>query len=294
MILFDWGTYNALSKLPIAATLGMKLTEIPPYDFSRRSRGEDYFQQYRELASKAFTTVTAHAPYYNVVSTSKLVQERTTKALVAAVRKARLAGAQIFNLHLGWRAYMDHRDLEQAAEVLRLLAREAGDGMVISVEVPYTRRMLGLWDEIKALREMVGPDRLIASVQLENAWMLETGASEHGDFEEANRMADESFWTRILHRTLELSSGYLSLRFSQVIGFALGRRILKKRVPLGKGYPDLDPLARALARFMVKEVREKSLPLRMHIIYTGIPQTKYQDTITLYATVMREAVQYLK
>lgn len=63
MILFDWGTYNAFSELPIAAALGTKLTEIPPYDFARRSRGEDYFQQYREFASKAFTTVTAHAPY---------------------------------------------------------------------------------------------------------------------------------------------------------------------------------------------------------------------------------------
>ena len=294
MILFDWGTYNGLTKLPIAATLGMKLTEIPPYDFSRRSRGEDYFTQYRELASKAFTTITAHAPYYNVVSTSKYVQERTTKALVAAVRKARLAGAQIFNLHLGWRAYMDHRDLEVAAEVLKRLAEEAGPGMLISVEVPYTRRMLGTWEEVKALREMVGPERLIVSVQLENAWMLETGASEHGDFEAANRMADEEFWTRILAKTLELSHEYLSLRFSQVVGFALGRRILKKRVPLGKGYPDLGPLARALARFMVREVRDKNLPLKMHVIYTGIPETKYRDTITLYAEIMKEAVQYLR
>ena len=83
------------------------------------------------------------------------------------------------------------------------------------------------------------------------------------------------------------------LRFSQVVGFALGRRMLKKRVPLGKGYPDLAPLARALARFMVKEVREKELPLRMNLIYTGIPETKYRDTVALYAEVMKEAVQYL-
>ena len=69
MILFDWGTYNGLTTLVKAATLGMKLTEIPPYDFSRRSRRLEYFQQYRELATKAFTTITAHAPYYNVVST---------------------------------------------------------------------------------------------------------------------------------------------------------------------------------------------------------------------------------
>ncbi len=292
MILFDWGTYNGLSKLSIAATLGMKLTEIPPYDFSRRSVGDDYFESYREFAAKAFTTITAHAPYYNVVSVNPDVQRRTTRALVAAIKRARLGGAQIFNLHLGWRAFMDNRDLERVAEVLKALAEAAPDVM-ISVEVPYTRRMLGLWDEVKALREMVGEDRLIVSVQLENVWMLETGAGDTGLFEKANAEADESFWDNILHKTLKLSTRFLSLRFSQVIGMALGRRVIKKRVPLGKGYPELHSLARALARFMVREVRDKELDIRMHLIYTGPTETKYRDTIMLYAEVMKEAVAYL-
>ena len=78
-----------------------------------------------------------------------------------------------------------------------------------------------------------------------------------------------------------------------MIGFAFGRRILKKRVPLGKGYPDLEPLSRALARFIVKEVREKDLPLSMHIIYTGPPESKYRDTIMLYAAIMIEAAAHL-
>ncbi len=288
MLLFDWGTYNGLTKLRAAATLGTKLTEIPPYDFSRR-RPDEYFTSYRELASKAFTTITAHGPYYNVVSTNKAVQESVTKALLNAVRKAKLAGAEIFNLHLGWRAFFDDRDLEVASKVLKSLSEH----MLISVEVPYTKRMLGLWEEVKALREMVGEDRLIVSVQLENAWLLETGASETGDFEGADRQATVEFWKDILMKTLQLSKGFLSLRFSQVIGFALGRRILKKRVPLGKGYPDLAPLAKALAEFMVKEVREKEVPLRMHLIYTGLPKTKYRDTITLYAEVMKEVVNFL-
>ncbi len=292
MILFDWGTYNGLTKLPTASTLGMKLTEIPPYDLSRR-KPEDYFENYGKVAREAFTTITAHAPYYNVVSTSRAVQETTTRAFLVALQRAKLAGAQIFNLHLGWRAYMDHRDLEEAGQVLRRLAEEAGSDTVISVEVPYTSRMLGLWDEIRELRQMVGEDRLIVSVQLENAWLLETGASETGDFEGANSRATVDFWKDLLRRAMELSSGYLSLRFSQVIGFAIGRRILKKRVPLGKGYPDLEPLAQALAEFMVKEVREKQVPLRMHLIYTGPPETKYRDTITLYAEVMKQAVKHL-
>ena len=70
MILFDWGIYNALNTLPKAAMLCMRLTEIPPWDFSRRMRGREYFGSYRDFAGKAFTTITAHAPYYNLVSDS--------------------------------------------------------------------------------------------------------------------------------------------------------------------------------------------------------------------------------
>ena len=85
----------------------------------------------------------------------------------------------------------------------------------------------------------------------------------------------------------------MSLRFSQVTGFYFGRRLLKKRVPLGRGYPDLGPLAKALAEFMVKEVKEKELPLKMHLIYIGPTETKYRDTIHLYATIMKEASEHL-
>jgi endonuclease IV len=293
MILFDWGTYNALSKLSTAATLGMKLTEIPPYEFSRKARDEEYFKQYAAYAREAFTTITAHAPYYNVVSRDREVMERSWKALLAAAKKAKVGGAEIFNLHLGWRAFMDDRDLEYAGEFLKKLVDTAWPEMIVSVEVPYTRRMIGLWDEVKALREMVGEDKLIVSVQLENAWMLETGASETGDFEGANARTSRDYWLSVLEKALSLSERFLSLRFSQVMGFALGSRILKKRVPLGRGYPDLEPLARALAEFMVKRVRGKGLELRMHIIYTGTPKTKYKDTIHLYATIMKEAVEYL-
>ncbi len=292
MILFDWGTYNGLTTLVKAATLGMKLTEIPPYDFSRRSRRLEYFQQYRELATKAFTTITAHAPYYNVVSTVPEVYERSKKALVAAAKKAREAGAEIFNLHLGWRAWMDNRDIEQAAEVVKAILDEVPD-IVVTLETMYSRRMLGTFDDIKAIIETVGSDRVQVSTQLENVFMLETGAAEHGNFEAANRSVDEAFWRNVLQKTLSLSTKYLSLRFSQVVGFALGRRVLKKRVPLGKGYPDLEPLARALADFMVHEIREKNLEMRMHLIYTGPPETKYRDTIMLYAKVMSEVVPHL-
>ena len=290
VVLFDWGTYNGLTKLPLAAALGMKLTEIPPYDLARR-RDESYFDQYREQARKAFTTITGHAPYYNVVSIDRDIMEKSWRGLIAGARRAKRAGAEIYNLHLGWRAFMDHRDLDYTVEFLRKLTSEVD--ILVSVEVPYTRRMLGTWEEVRHIREAVGEDKVIVSVQLENAWMLDTGAGDTGRFEEANRLATEDYWMGVLRRTLENTSQFLSLRFSQVVAFAFGRRVLKKRVPLGKGYPDVDPLARALARFMAREVRAKGLGLRMHIIYTGPTETKYHDTINLYATIMTHAVQHL-
>jgi len=293
MLLFDWGTYNSLHTLNKAATLGMKLTEIPPADFSRRSRGPEYFESYREFASKAFTTVTAHAPYYNVVSFSKSVSEKVLKAMKAAIRNAALAGAEIFNLHLGWKAFGGDKDIELASEFIRELLKDAPQNIYISLETTYTRRQLGSIDEIRAIIESVGSDRVIISLQLENVFMYETGIDEHGNFHRADAEVDVNFWTNILKKALPLSRGFLSLRFAQVTGIYFGRRLLKKRVPLGKGYPSVGPLAEALARFMIKEVREKELPLRMHLIYTGVPETKYEDAIALYAEIMKRVVQHL-
>ncbi len=293
MLLFDWGTYNSLHTLSKAATLGMKLTEIPPADFSRRSRGLEYFESYREFASKAFTTVTAHAPYYNVVSFSNSVSERVLKAMRAALRNAALAGAEVFNIHLGWKAFGGDRDIELASEFTKELLKDAPQNIYISLETTYTKRQLGSIDEIRAIIESIGSDRVIISLQLENVFMYETGVDEHGNFHRADAEANMAFWTNILKKALPLSRGFLSLRFAQVTGIYFGRRLLKKRVPLGKGYPSVGPLAEALARFMIKEVREKELPLRMHLIYTGVPETKYEDSIALYAEIMKRVVQHL-
>ncbi len=293
MILFDWGTYNGLSTLMKAAILGTKLTEIPPRDFSRRGRGDEYFTSYREFASKAFTTITAHGPYYNLVSDVPEIHRRVVKALKIAVRRAGLAGAEIFNLHIGWRVYMDQRDLEKVAELVKSLLEDAPENMYISLETTYTRRQVGSLDEIKAIIEMVGSERVIPSLQLENVFMYEKRIDQHGNFIQADKEVDKEFWLNILGRALKLSHGFLSLRFSQVTGVYFGRRLLKKRVPLGKGYPNIEPLAEALAEFMVKEIRYKELPLRIHIIYTGPPETKYEDTIALYAEIMKRVVKHL-
>jgi hypothetical protein len=294
MILFDWGTYNALNTLLKAAVLGMRLTEIPPWDFSRKSRGMDYFEAYRDFASKAFTTVIAHGPYYNLISDHPDITKRVEKALKAAIKKAATAGVHVFNLHIGWRVFMDQRDLEAVADIVKKLLEAAPENMYISLETTYTRRQVGSLDEIKSIIEMTDSDRVIPSLQLENVFMYETRIDQHGNFILADKQVNKEFWLNILRKALEISKGYLSLRFSQVTGVYFGRRLLKKRVPLGKGYPSIGPLADALAEFMVKEVREKGLALRMHIIYTGPPETKYEDTIDLYATIMRRVVQHLR
>ncbi len=291
MILFDWGTYNGLGKLKIAATLGLKLTEIPPRDLAYR-RDNSYFESYREFATKAFTTITAHAPYYNVVSVDRETMEKSWRGLIAGAERAKLAGAEIYNMHLGWRAYMDQRDIDYTVDFLKKLFEKVPD-IIVSIEVPYTKRMLGDWEEIRHIREAIGEEKVIVSVQLENAWLYETGAGDTGMLEEANTQATVEFWYKMLEKALKLSHGYLSLRFSQIIAFAFGRRVLKKRTPLGKGYPDLEPLSQAIGEFLVKSIRHKGIPVRAHVIYTGPPETKYKDTIALYASIMQEAIRHL-
>lgn len=177
---------NALSNLYKAATLGMKLTEIPPREFSRKSRGDDYFVEYGKFAKEAFTTVTAHAPYYNIVSEVPAVKENVLKAMKDAVRKAGIAGATIFNLHLGWKVYGDERDVEEVGDFIKQLLDVAPEGMLISIETTYTRAQLGSIEEIKKIIEYVGSDRVIISAQLENVFMYEFKIDQHGNFHASN------------------------------------------------------------------------------------------------------------
>ncbi|NPA86302.1 MAG: TIM barrel protein [bacterium] len=290
-VLFDWGTYNALSTLRNAELIGCKLTEIPPYEFSRRSRTEQYFESYRKACEGVFTTVTAHAPYYAIVSDRPDSLERSLRGLKRAVRMARIAGAEIFNLHIGGILEDREKAIDVAADSVKQLLQEAGD-MYISLETTYTYHLLGSIEDIRAIIEKVGSEKVIISLQLENDFMRELGVWKDGNFIRANSEATEDFWINLFRKALELGGGFLSLRFSQVTGVYLRRFLLKKRVPLGKGYPDVRPLARALARFLVR-LLEGGYKVRAHLIYTGRPETKYRDTIELYSAVMKEAVEYL-
>ncbi len=267
----------------------MKLTEIPPHDLTRRAHGEDYFREYARLARESFTTVTAHGPYYNLVSRSPYTQARVVKAFREAARRAVLAGAEVFNIHLGWRVYHDDRDIDAAAEVIKAILEVLPSNVYLSLEVTYTRHQLGTFEDIRAIMEKVGDPRLTISNQLENSFILLTRVYETGDFIGADRRVDKSFWLKVLEETEKLSRGFFSLRFSQVTGIYFGGKLLKKRTPLGAGYPRLEPLAEAIAEYLVRLQSRRPGELRAHVIYTGPWETKYEDSVRLYYEIARRA-----
>ncbi len=292
MALFDWGTYNGKSKLHIAELLGMRLTEIPPYDFTRRKYGEEYFREYAEL-SKAFTTVTAHAPYYSTVSEDERVLEGARRGLVSSAKKAEIANAEIFNMHLGGKLEDTERTIEVASETVKEIIRNT-EKIKVSLETTYSRYLLGSLEEIRAIIESVNSDRVIVSLQLENDWMREKDVYRTGLFSIADSKTDESFWYGLLKKAMSFCQDYLSLRFSQITGVKLRGMVVKKRVPLGMGYPNVDVLTNALARFIIKEIYEEELPTEIHLIYTGLPENKYVDCVKLYSLLANKLVPYLQ
>ncbi len=292
MPLFDWGTYNGKSKLHVAELLGMRLTEIPPYDFVRRKYGEEYFREYAEL-SKAFVTVTAHAPYYSTVSEDKRVLEGARRGLISSAKKAEIANAEIFNLHLGGKLDDVDRTIEIASETIREILKNT-EKIKISLETTYSKYLLGSLDEIRAIMETLNSERVIPSLQLENDWMREKGVYRTGLFSIADRETDEKFWYNILKKALNMCPDYLSLRFAQITGVKLRGMVVKKRVPLGMGYPNVEVLTKALSKFIIREIYEEDLSTEIHLIYTGLPENKYVDCVKLYSMLANELVPYLQ
>ena len=292
MALFDWGTYNGKWKLHVAELLGMRLTEIPPHDFTRKRYIDEYFKEYGELA-KAFNTITAHSPYYSTVSDDAETLERARKGLIAAAKKAEIAGAEVFNLHLGGKLEDLDKTIDVASETVKMILDNTKK-IKISLETTYSKYLLGSIDEIRSIMEALNSNRVIISLQLENDWMREKNVYRTGLFHKASEETDESFWKNLLKKALNLCPNYLSLRFSQITGIKLRGVVVKKRVPLGMGYPKLEPLVKALAEFIVREIYDEDLPTRIHLIYTGIPDTKYRDCVQLYSKVARELVPLIE
>ncbi|HIP62623.1 MAG TPA: xylose isomerase [Archaeoglobus profundus] len=292
MALFDWGTYNGKGMLHMAELIGMRLTEIPPYDFTRRKYSENYFREYRELTG-VFSTVTAHSPYYSTVSDDVNALERARKGLIAAAKKAEIAGAEIFNLHLGGKLDDLDKTLEVASETIKMILDNT-ENIKISLETTYSRHLLGSIEEIKSIIESLNSDRVIISLQLENDWMREKNVYKTGLFHRTSEETGVDFWMKILKTALNICPDYLSLRFSQITGIKIRGMVLKKRVPLGMGYPDYKILTKAVAKFIVKEIYDEDLPTKIHFIYTGIPETKYKNCLQLYYEITKELINLMR
>jgi len=284
MILFEWGTYNALSTLKQAALLGTRITEIPPAVLSKRM-SSDYYENYRKMGEKYFTMIIAHGPYYNLTS------ERGLKAHLAAIERATTAGAKIYNYHLGRR--IGTGDINVQLEILKKF-NEINSEMIYSPEPASNEEEFGTLDEIEELVKATKEEgiKIIPSLQLENIFLNELGVYETGDFVEACEKADVKWWLKILERMDKISEDMIHIRFSQVVGIKHGSRFYKKRMPLGMGYPPLEPLAETLSTYFVNNSMEKVVK-KILFLYTGLPEVKYRDLIDIYATVMKLSIDKL-
>ncbi len=283
--IMDWGTYNTFYTLTKARLLGIRLTEIPPGDFMRRDRGEEYFIKYAQDAKPAFTTITAHGPYYDIRDKEGL------KAHISAIKKAEKAGAEVYNIHMGRVREDREKDLKAITKSIEKLLDESKK-IVITLETAYSPKSLGSIEDIRAVLEMLESERVGISLQLENDFIRELKVYESGDFHRADEKADEHFWRKILENARDLFSRYVSLRFSQVTGIRRRAHFLKKRTPLGMGYPNVEPLSRALAHF-ITDVFNEGLGKEIHVIYTGPPETKCRDTLLLYYHITKEIANYI-
>jgi len=293
MAILEWGTYNGKNKLFIAELIGMRLTEIPPYDFSRKQIDNKYFEEYKEL-SKPFSVVTAHAPYYSTTSENLESLEKTRKALVQAAQRAELANAQYFNLHLGGKLSNTDKSIQQCVETLNQIL-DATENITLSLETTYSDRYLGSLDEIEQIMKDLGSDRVIVSLQLENDWFRENQLYKLGNLHKADMETTTEFWVSLLNRALKMNKErVLSLRFAQIVGLKIRGLVLKKRVPLGKGYPNLDVLAQGIAEVIVNKIYRPKLDTQVQLIYTGRPETKYKDTTLLYSKVAEKIAMFLE
>ena len=67
---------------------------------------------------------------------------------------------------------------------------------------------------------------------------------------------------------------------------------IKKRMPLGMGYPPIKPLAEALSTYFVNNSMKKVVK-KILFLYTGLPEVKYRDLIDIYATIMKLSIDKL-
>lgn len=284
MILFEWGTYNALSTLKQAALLGTRITEIPPAILSRRLPPE-YYENYKKLSNEYFTSILAHGPYYNMTS------EKGLNAHISAIEKATICGANIYNYHLGKRLNDDN--INAYLEILKKFS-EVNSDIIYSPETAANIDEFGTLDELENLIKAAKEEniKIIPSIQLENIFLNEMRIYETDDLDKADENANVDWWLNIFKRMDKISDYIIHFRFSQIIGLKYGNRFYKKRVPLGKGYPSVEPLIEALSTYLVKNTTRKGFK-KVLFVYTGLPEVKYMDLIELYTLIMKNSVDKL-
>ena len=82
-----------------------------------------------------------HRQNINITNTENIYDHiNFATAFVNAVKMVALAGADVFNLHLGWKLYGGNRDIELASEVIKRLIEAAPENMYISLETTYIRK----------------------------------------------------------------------------------------------------------------------------------------------------------
>ncbi|WP_456418632.1 hypothetical protein [Methanocaldococcus infernus] len=283
MILFEWGTYNALSTLKQAAMLGTRITEIPPAVLSRRlSLG--YYESYKNIGRENFTSILAHGPYYSLSS------ERGVKAHLSAIEKATLCGAELYNYHLGKRV---GDDINYQLEILRKFS-EVNKDIIYSPEPATNIGEFGTLDEIIELTKAAKEEDImvVPSLQLENIFLNELNVYETDDLDEAAEKATVDWWLSIFKKVDKVSDYLMHFRFAQVVGLKYGSKFYKKRMPLGKGYPPIEPLAEALSIYLVNNATKGGFK-KVFFVYTGLPEVKYKDLIDLYAIIMKRCVDKL-
>ncbi len=288
MILFEWGTYNALSTLRQAALLGTRLTEIPPAVFMKRL-SDKYYDNYRKLAEEYFTTITAHGPYYNLGSDLIKGKDTSTKAHLKAVELAKKCGAHIYNYHLGTRHENQELNYKFHLDLLKKFNEIAPD-MVFSLEPSTNLGEFGSFEELSNLVALARDEGINVTIgmQLENIYLNELMIPEIGEFVEPTDFVN--WWLKIFEKYKEISGKYLHFRFSQVVGIKTDSKFFKKRVPLGMGYPKIEPLVEALSEFFVKVQNED---YKVLFVYTGLPEVKYVDLLDLYNMIMKTSINKL-
>jgi hypothetical protein len=167
---------------------------------------------------------------------------------------------------------------------------EIAPDMVFSLEPSTNLGEFGSFEELSNLVALARDEGINVTIgmQLENIYLNELMIPEIGEFVEPTDFV--GWWLKIFEKYKEISDKYLHFRFSQIVGIKTDNKFFKKRVPLGMGYPKIEPLVEALSEFFVRVQNED---YKVLFVYTGLPEVKYVDLLDLYNMIMKTSINKL-